>query len=287
MKIKQILVPLTGESSAIHVADMAFLVARESRAHVIGTDTVAAPDLYMDQSGVGMTPVYYADLLKTFEKVAGQKRQHAMASFDASRKTAGIQLSDKPGATAGVTAEWVSGETYNGNTVSTLGRLCDLIVLNQPGEIASPAEMQVFENAVFGARRPVLVVPPKCTELGLRAAIAWNGSIEACAAVEGALSLLAGLESVDIIQVGELKPGAATAEALQNYLGWHGIAAKIRKAEDKSKSTGKIIAEQAMAAGATFMVMGAYTHSPLRELVLGGVTQSMISHGNMPLLMAH
>lgn len=287
MKLKQILVPLTGETNGAHVVDVAFQLARESRAHVIGTDTVTDPGPFLDQTGVGMMASYYDELFKGAEKVQVQKRANAMSTFEDSRKRAGVSLADKPGTTTDVSAEWVSGAAYNGATTSTLGRMCDLIVVNQPGEKASYAELQVFEAAAFGARRPILVVPPGCTSLGAHAAIAWNGSIEVCKAVDGAMPMLSGLDAVDIIQVGDIPVGNATSEALVNYLGWHGILAKIRKVEDKTKGTGKIIAAEAAAVKASFMVLGAYTHSPLRELILGGVTQSMITSGTLPMIMAH
>jgi nucleotide-binding universal stress UspA family protein len=287
MKFKQILVPLTGESKASHVVDIAFQVARESRAHVVGTDTVSDPGPFLDQTGVGMMAGYYDELFKSAEKIQVQKRANAMAIFEESRKKAGVSLADIPGSTTDVSAQWVAGSAYNGATVSMLGRLCDLIVVNQPGEKASYAELQVFEAAAFTAHRPILVVPPGCTQLGARAAIAWNGSIEACGAVEGALSLLCNLEAVDVIQVGDIPVGNASSESLVNYLGWHGVPAKIRKAADKTRATGQIIADEAKAAGATLMVLGAYTHSPLRELILGGVTQSMITRGTRPMIMAH
>jgi nucleotide-binding universal stress UspA family protein len=38
---------------------------------------------------------------------------------------------------------------------------------------------------------------------------------------------------------------------------------------------------------ADLMVMGAYAHSPLRELVLGGVTRHMLAHADLPVLMRH
>jgi len=287
MKIKQILVPLTGETKADHVVSLAFQIARESQAHVVGTDTVTDPGPFLDQTGVGMMAGYYDELFKTAEKVQAQKRANAQAAFEEGRKAARVPLADTPGTTTDVSAQWIGGAAYNGAAVSVLGRLCDLIVINQPGEKASYAELQLFEAAAFTARRPIVMVPPGCKQLGARAAIAWNGSVEACGAVEGALPLLYGVEGVDIIQVGELPAGNATAEALSNYLGWHGIAAKIRKTADKDRGTATIILDQAKAAGATFLVLGAYTHSPLRELILGGVTQSMISRSPLPLIMAH
>ncbi|MBL8629944.1 MAG: hypothetical protein JNM81_09970, partial [Rhodospirillaceae bacterium] len=225
MKIKQILVPLTGESDAHHVAAAAFQIARESGAHVVGTDTVTEPGPFVDQTGIGVATAYYDQIYKTITEVQVQKRQRAAATFEAARAQAGVLLSDRPGQAVGATAEWMSGEPYNGATVSVLGRLSDLIVLNHPGEKSAFTDMQVFQSAAFTTRRPLLLVPPSA-KLGTRAAIAWNGSAESCAAVEGALPLLEGLDGVDIIQVGDLKPGAASSWSLQNYLGWHGIASR-------------------------------------------------------------
>jgi nucleotide-binding universal stress UspA family protein len=39
--------------------------------------------------------------------------------------------------------------------------------------------------------------------------------------------------------------------------------------------------------GADLIVMGAYGHSRLRELVLGGATRHILEHMTVPVLMAH
>ena len=41
------------------------------------------------------------------------------------------------------------------------------------------------------------------------------------------------------------------------------------------------------AADCSGLVMGAYGHSRLRELILGGVTRSVIDKATLPVLMAH
>ncbi|MDX2222774.1 MAG: universal stress protein [Rhodospirillaceae bacterium] len=286
MPIKQILVPLTGESKAEHVCDMAFAVAKATAAHVVGTDTVTDPGPFLDQTGVGMMATYYDELMKTADKVQAQKRKVAAEAFDAARARSNATAADAPVKGNGVTATWVDGADYNGATVSLFGRLADLIVVNRPGDKASYAEMQVFETAVFTARKPVLVVPPKAKSLGHRAAIAWNGSIEACAAAGAAIDLMKGMDGVEIIQVGDIPDGNASSQALAAYLGWHGLTARIHAVKDAGK-TGALILSEAKSAGASCLVMGAYTHSPLRELILGGVTSHMIGHSDLPLVMAH
>jgi nucleotide-binding universal stress UspA family protein len=41
----------------------------------------------------------------------------------------------------------------------------------------------------------------------------------------------------------------------------------------------------ARSGGADFLVMGAYTHSRLREALIGGVTAYMLKQADMPILM--
>jgi nucleotide-binding universal stress UspA family protein len=38
--------------------------------------------------------------------------------------------------------------------------------------------------------------------------------------------------------------------------------------------------------GADLIVMGAYSHSRLRELILGGTTQAILEHMTVPVLMS-
>ena len=42
-----------------------------------------------------------------------------------------------------------------------------------------------------------------------------------------------------------------------------------------------------MDVGTDMIVMGAYSHSRLRERIFGGVTRSFIEEADLPILMAH
>ena len=50
---------------------------------------------------------------------------------------------------------------------------------------------------------------------------------------------------------------------------------------------GERMLAEAEKAGADMLVMGAYGHSRLREMVLGGVTQSVTAKAEIPVFMAH
>ena len=71
------------------------------------------------------------------------------------------------------------------------------------------------------------------------------------------------------------------------YLGWHGIRTQtlgLHK-QDSSVASGllRIAAEQS----ATMIVMGAYTRSRVRGVLLGTVTRELLQSASLPVLMAH
>jgi nucleotide-binding universal stress UspA family protein len=63
-------------------------------------------------------------------------------------------------------------------------------------------------------------------------------------------------------------------------------SASQRRARDES-STGAALVSAAVEQQATMIVMGAYTHSRLRQSFLGGVTKHLLAHAPVPLLMSH
>jgi nucleotide-binding universal stress UspA family protein len=56
---------------------------------------------------------------------------------------------------------------------------------------------------------------------------------------------------------------------------------------ERPGGTGAQILETVDVKGAGLLVMGAYTHSRWREMVLGGVTQHIIQNAALPVLFAH
>ncbi|MBL6942212.1 MAG: universal stress protein, partial [Rhodospirillales bacterium] len=50
---------------------------------------------------------------------------------------------------------------------------------------------------------------------------------------------------------------------------------------------GEVLLEDCKTIGADLLVMGAYTHSRMRQLILGGVTKHVLANAELPVLMAH
>ncbi len=287
MSIKHILVALSGEAAASHVPLCALNLARRLSAHVTATDTVGDATIYFDSTGVGLAPADYQQIQSAMDKAQAHNRARARKAFDDAVAVAKVPIVDRPSCD-GTSALWVDGSTLGGSAVTALGRLADLVVIDRPGEKGGIADLDSMETAVFTVHRPVLVVPHGVSEIGETAAIAWNGSAEAANAVERALDLLAPSTKVAIIQVGELRPAAASPEELITYLGWHGFkSVEYHHIADEPKATGKLVLKTAKAVGAGLLIMGAYTHSRFREMLLGGVTDHILKKTHIPVLLAH
>ena len=74
---------------------------------------------------------------------------------------------------------------------------------------------------------------------------------------------------------------------LADYLRWHGIRAHPVMSPEDDHATGATLVSAASGQRATLIVMGAYTHSRLRQSFLGGVTRHLLAHAPVPLLMSH
>lgn len=181
-------------------------------------------------------------------------------------------------------ARWVEAEGSAPAIIGERGSRADLIVAGQPLEDDRLAR-QVFSAALFGTDRPVLLVPAGSTAaFGRRVAIAWRDERCAVNAVIPALRCLAGAEQVHVLMG---VSDRASAPGMPRVLQEHGISAELHVLPIGSEPFGQTLLKKAHELGADMLVMGAYAHSPLRELILGGVTRYMLEQADLPVLMRH
>ena len=198
---------------------------------------------------------------------------------------------------AGLEVEWKVLRSDLTSALTGAARSQDLVVLGQerPGE--GPIVIGGLPDAVaFGCGRPVLVIPYIGVQrpIGHRVTVAWNGSRESTRAVHDALPLLQRAEWVELLVVeqSENAPVMATARTVEAYLQRLGVRVHLRRVTPGTTVTGTVdvgdaVLAAAMDADADLLVMGAYGHSRLREVVLGGVTRHVLAHMPLPVLLAH
>ncbi|HXP05281.1 MAG TPA: universal stress protein [Stellaceae bacterium] len=189
--------------------------------------------------------------------------------------------------------DWIWREADIAESVISVGRLFDLVVLGQTNPDAdSPVPRVLPEDVVQVLGRPVLVVPyvGEFTSFD-HVMIAWNGTREAARALYDAMFIIERADAVTVIEVDT--PGSAGAPP--SHLAADVVAAlKRREVEAAAESTvtdgtpvADIILSRAADLTADLIVMGAYSHSRLRELVLGGTSRSIFEEMTVPVLMSH
>ena len=77
------------------------------------------------------------------------------------------------------------------------------------------------------------------------------------------------------------------AEKLAARLGWHGVAARAEAISPGARHVPQAVTDRALALSCDLLVMGAYSHSRMRELVFGGFTQHVLKSAALPVLLMH
>ena len=105
-------------------------------------------------------------------------------------------------------------------------------------------------------------------------------------AVHASLPLLEAAEDVVLITVGGGRRNRGpTSEEMCEWLARHGVAARTKRVERGDE--GPALVEAARAENADTLLAGAYTRGRLREMVLGGVTEYLVTKTSFPVLLMH
>jgi nucleotide-binding universal stress UspA family protein len=234
------------------------------------------------------------ELIEAVERHAETRSKAAAATFEAWRAERNVTVDAKPSLRTGITTAYRAEEGAEDELVIKHGRLTDLVVIGRPGtEEAGDQVLSRVEDALFGAGRPVLLVPGALAQPAFEklasgpAVISWNGSIEATRAVSTSIDLLRGITHVRVISIQEGRKDRHPAADLVHYLAWEGVSASVIDPSSTTGHAGEQILATAKSLQAGFVLMGGYSHGRLRQLVLGGVTSYMMDHADLPVLMAH
>lgn len=162
----------------------------------------------------------------------------------------------------------------------------DFVVLARPEAHDDRASREAFRAALFRSERPLLMLPPEGPPdaFGRRVAVAWRNDARTLRAVIPALRLLGGAEEVHLLA--GVRPGAPPPVA-PPVLVEHGVAAALHLLAVGPAPFGASLLEAAHELRADLLVMGAFAHGPVREMLLGGVTRHALAHADLPVLMRH
>jgi nucleotide-binding universal stress UspA family protein len=282
--LRTILVPLTAGLASDPVLDAALVLARRLNSHIRALFILPNP-----HSAFAYLPDVVLAAGVTREII---ERETQEAAAEAKERFTGWRTRNNVPETAGgrvdtCFASWAEQIGEIEAVVTRCGRLSDLIVVPRPAPGSVQAQ-RCFDAAVFGSGRPTLVVNDKPRfDVTDHVMIAWNGSLEASRAVLGAMPLLHLAGRVSIFAAPQYDNEGVDPADLADSLSWHGIRAHPVVGPKNEHATGAALVSAASEQQATLIVMGAYTHSRLRQSFLGGVTRHLLAHAPVPLLMSH
>ena len=163
----------------------------------------------------------------------------------------------------------------------------DLVVIGKKGRggfpkshLASPTAEAIIQDAL----RPVMVVPntPSKDESVL---IAFDGSQGMERLLAPSLELISAADApVSILTVrDDPEEGERIQQSLREFLQPYGLQAEFTVKNGENNAAGVILAE-ARRCGASLIVMGSFSHSPLREFFFGSVTRNILAEADCPIL---
>ena len=288
MTIRQILVPVRGDDKGERVLDHAVCLGRRFDAHIDVVHCRPRPEDMLPY-GVSVPAAMREDILASARGVADQEENRVRDLFVAYCQKHGLtEVDTPPWPDDKISLSWREVAGKQAAVVALHGRLADLIAVAKPDRHRNLG-LNTLEAALLETGKPVLLCPPLPVEsCGRHVAVAWNGSSEAALAVTMGLPILTAAESVTIVSLsddGSQKP--LGPEDLKQYLASHHIAAAVAAEKSKPTAVGQALLKIAQRSGADLLLMGAYGQSRRRELVMGGVTQHVIDHADMPVLLTH
>lgn len=274
MSYKSILVHVDQSRHAAQRIRLAAELAHAHQAHLIGS-AMTGISRFIQLEGAAYV-VSSMDILR-------DRAISALEQFDDIARKAGAPTFEK---------RFVDDAAEEG--LALQARYADLVVVSQT-DLEEPEASLVLdlpEAVMLQSPRPVLIIPTAGTfnSVGKHALIAWDGTMEATRAITAALPLLRQAEDVTVVLFNTHKRPDAHGEQpgadIALYLARHGV--KVEVAQERTEiDIGNALLSLAADRGSDLLVMGGYGHARFREMLLGGVTQTILRTMTIPVLMAH
>lgn len=170
------------------------------------------------------------------------------------------------------------------------GPIADLVLMGGADHWATDwLRRNASEAIVMGAGAPLLILaggdalPPI-----QNAVIGWKESREARRAVHDLMMLTEPRARVSVVTVGPIADEAGTnlesAAEVVRHLVRHGLRAEHKHLDGDELSDAETLEVFALEDSADILAIGAFSHSGLKEVLLGGVTRALFDKPRLPIL---
>ncbi|WP_119390798.1 universal stress protein [Taklimakanibacter lacteus] len=279
MSYKTILVSLNDLGRNQAVLESAAGMARAFDAHLQGIYVIPAIEVC---AGIGFEPIIFEGNRELF----ANSEKSVRAEFDKARLDNGIR--------GDITVIDSTSPDITGRVIDC-ARRADIAIVSQPPDETSLSVVgrSFVERILLSTGRPTLVLPRNGrTSLAADLVVmGWSGTREATRAAFDSVPLLQRAKKVEIVWVDPEKeyphPGSSPGSELAAALSRHGVNAEIEPVSTGGREAGETLLTVVADSAAELLVMGAYGHSRLSEMVLGGATKSVLKGMKCPVFFSH
>lgn len=299
MSIKSILCIFSGTEKELAALHTAFSLAETYSAKVRILHISPTPSSYVGVYGEGVIESSY--LIAAIEKEIKERLERAQQFTTSCATFHNIPLNKKDTAvknnkTNSAALEFIHETGEPADIVARYGRVNDIVVVSRGGNDPSAVYDSAIISALFETARPVLL-PPANNDGKLanikwqykNIAIAWDGGMEAARGLYNSFPFLERADKVHLLTVRGNREASnlETEEVAIEYLRSHNIHATGIIVAAGNRPPAEALLARAKELESDLLVMGAYGHSRLREMVLGGITDYVLENAEIPLLLSH
>ncbi len=287
MAIRKLLLPLTGTAAGEAALLTSLAIARLWDAHVLALHVRVDSRDVAPLAGEGLSGAMIEEMMSATEKESANRASAVELMFDRFVEANSVELSQPHLHGRGATASFAAVTGREEDIVAQQARLADLTVVPHPEAGEDVSSSDALHAVLFDSGRPALISPQvPLPTIGTRVCIGWNGTAESASAVSAALPWLQRAEAVRILSAEGYQRRGPAAPELAAYLALHGVDAEVEVFRaPRSGGAGAALLAAARDFGCDLLALGAYSHSRLRQLILGGVTRHVLEKADLPVMM--
>jgi nucleotide-binding universal stress UspA family protein len=286
MAIRKLLLPLTGTAAGESALATALTIARRWNAHVLALHVRVDSRDVAPLAGEGLSGAMIEEMMSATERESNDRAHAVRSMFERFVVRHDVVVQEPHAGSDHATASFASVTGREEDIVAQQARLADLTVVPHPSSGEDVSSSDALHAVLFDSGRPVLIspqiTPPK---VGTRVGLAWNGTAESASSVLAALPWMQRAEGVAILSADGYQRRGPGASDLAAYLSLHDVKAQIVTFKSVNGSVGAGLLAASTNFGCDLLSMGAYSHSRLRQLILGGVTRYVLEHSTLPVMM--
>jgi nucleotide-binding universal stress UspA family protein len=286
MAVRKLLLPLTGTAAGEAALSTSLQIARLWNAHVLALHVRVDSRDVAPLAGEGLSGAMIEEMMTATERESSDRAHAVRAMFDRFVAQHQVVIGEpRPGSPA-ATASFAAVIGREEDLVAQQARLADLTVVPHPEAGEDVSSSDALHAVLFDSGRPVLLSPQIApASVGTRVCVGWNGTAESASAVSAAIPWLKRAEAVRILSADGYQRRGPAAPELAAYLALHEIESDIVMFQPAGGAVGAGLLAAARDFGCDLLAMGAYSHSRLRQLILGGVTRHVLERANLPVMM--